>query len=240
MANIPVIEAESIQVGRAPVAPIAAVDLWPSLDPTVPFTLQSTGINNFPALTNQIGVLNSIGLQNVLGALSRIGFDCSVGGKVHAEPASDQSALNVTISAAQTLSLFCGGLVNPTSLTMNPGGGFLVGSWKLNGVPIETTSDARLKTNITPLQNSLDKILQLQGVEYDRTDYEKHEIGMVAQEVEKIIPDLVKENSEGVKILEYQNLTAVLVEAIKEQQEQINSLKQTVQELSTKLENCCP
>jgi myo-inositol-1-phosphate synthase len=62
----------------------------------------------------------------------------------------------------------------------------------------------------------------------------------VAQEVEQIIPDLVQEDSEGTKVLHYQNLTAVLVEAIKEQQEQINTLKQTVQELSTKLENCCP
>jgi flagellar biosynthesis chaperone FliJ len=63
---------------------------------------------------------------------------------------------------------------------------------------------------------------------------------MIAQEVEQVIPDLVQENTEGIKVLHYQNLTAVLVEAIKEQQEQINTLKQTVQELSTKLENCCP
>ena len=58
--------------------------------------------------------------------------------------------------------------------------------------------------------------------------------------MEKIIPELVVENSEGYKMIYYENLTAVLVEAVKEQQEQINSLKQTVQELSTKLADCCP
>lgn len=219
MAHINTIQTESIQVGLAGAPPISGVDIWPSMDPTVPFSLQVNGINNFNALTNQLGLYNGVGLLSQLGLGNLLGFGCDTGGHADAQPAFSSAAPSEDFSAAN---------------------GNLWGSWKLNGVPIETTSDARLKTNITPLQNSLDKILQLQGVEYDRTDYEKHEIGMVAQEVEKIIPDLVKENSEGVKILEYQNLTAVLVEAIKEQQEQINSLKQTVQELSTKLENCCP
>jgi hypothetical protein len=219
MSHINKIETESIQVGLAGAPPIAGVDIWPSMDPTAPFSLQTFGINNHFALTNQIGLYNGIGLQSITGLTSLLGFKSGVGGQANAEPKQDNACVAMDFASPN---------------------GNLWGSWKLNGLPIATTSDGRLKINITPLQNSLDKILQLQGVEYDRTDYEKHEIGMVAQEVEKVIPDLVKEDSEGTKILEYQNLTAVLVEAIKEQQEQINTLKQTVQELSTKLENCCP
>jgi hypothetical protein len=218
MATINTIECESIQVGLAPAPPIAGVDLWPSMDPTVPFSLQVNGINNFNALTNQIGLYNGTGLWNQLGLGNLLGFGVDVGGHVDAQPAYSSAAPSEDYSAAN---------------------GNLWGGWKLNGLPVRTTSDVRFKTNITPLQNSLDKILQLRGVEYDRTDQEKHEIGMVAQEVENVIPDLVKQDSEGIKILEYENLTAVLVEAIKEQQEQINSLKQTVQELSTKLAECC-
>ena len=219
MSYINTVETEGIQAGLAGAPALATVDVWQSLDPTKPFALQVTGINNFNALTNQIGLYNGIGLQSITGLTSLIGFKSGVGGQANAEPKQDNACVAMDFASPN---------------------GNLWGSWKLNGLPIETTSDGRLKINITPLQNSLDKILQLQGVEYDRTDYEKHEIGMVAQEVEKVIPDLVKEDSEGTKILEYQNLTAVLVEAIKEQQEQIDSLKQTVQELSTKLENCCP
>jgi hypothetical protein len=219
MAIINTIETEGLQAGLAAAPPLATVDIWQSLDPTRPFALQVTGINNFNALTNQLGLYNGVGIWSQLGLGNLLGFGIDVGGHVDAQPAYASAAVSEDFSAAN---------------------GNLWGSWKLNGVPIETTSDGRLKTNITPLQNSLDKILQLQGVEYDRTDQEKHEIGMVAQEVEKVIPDLVKENSEGIKILEYQNLTSVLVEAIKEQQEQINSLKETVQELSTKLAECCP
>jgi len=219
MSHINKIETESIQVGLAGAPPIAGVDIWPSMDPDVPFSLQTFGINNHFAFTNQIGLYNGIGLQSITGLTSLLGFKSGVGGQANAEPKQDNACVAMDFASPN---------------------GNLWGSWKLNGLPIATTSDGRLKINITPLQNSLDKILQLQGVEYDRTDYEKHEIGMVAQEVEKVIPDLVKEDSEGTKILEYQNLTAVLVEAIKEQQEQINTLKQTVKELSTKLENCCP
>lgn len=219
MAHINTVQTEAIQAGIALAPPIATTDLWPSLDPTVPFTLQSTGINNFPAITNQIGLYNGTGLWNQLGLGNLFGFGVDVGGHVDAQPAFASAAPSEDFSAAN---------------------GNLWGSWKLNNVPVETTSDIKLKINITPIENCLDKVLQLQGVEYDRIDYKKHEIGMIAQEVEKVLPDLVEENSEGIKILHYKNLTAVLVEAIKEQQEQINSLKETVQELSTKLAECCP
>ena len=218
MAHINKIETESIQVGLAGAPPIAGVDIWPSMDPTAPFSLQTFGINNHLALTNQIGLYNGIGLQSITGLSSLLGFKTGVGGQANAEPKQDHACVAMDFASPN---------------------GNLWGSWKLNGVPIATTSDIKLKTNIKPLENSLDKVLQLRGVEYDRTDYEVHQIGMIAQEVEQVIPDLVQEDSEGTKVLHYQNLTAVLVEAIKEQQEQINTLKQTVQELSTKLAECC-
>ena len=66
----------------------------------------------------------------------------------------------------------------------------------------------------------------MRGVEYDRNDMEgKHEVGLIAQEVEKIIPEVVGE-SNGLKNIAYGKLTAVLIEAIKEQQQQIEDLKQ--------------
>jgi hypothetical protein len=218
MAHINKIETESIQVGLAGAPPIAGVDIWPSMDPTAPFSLQTFGINNHLALTNQIGLYNGIGLQSITGLSSLFGFKTGVGGQANAEPAHNSAAPSFGLSSIN---------------------GNLGGTWKYNGLPIQTTSDVKLKTNIKPLENSLNKILQLRGVEYDRTDYEVHQIGMIAQEVEEVIPDLVQEDSEGTKVLHYQNLTAVLVEAIKEQQEQINTLNQTVQELSTKLAECC-
>lgn len=219
MSQINTIQTESIQVGLAAAPPIAGVDIWPSMDPTVPFSLQTFGLNNHFAITNQLGIHNGIGAHVISGLENLFGFKTGLGGQANAEPTHNSAAPSFGLSSIN---------------------GNLAGTWKYNGLPIQTTSDIKLKTNIKPLENSLNKVLQLRGVEYDRTDYEIHQIGMIAQEVEQVMPDLVQEDSEGTKVLHYQNLTAVLVEAIKEQQEQINTLKQTVQELSTKLENCCP
>lgn len=232
MANIPVIEAESIQVGRAPVAPIAGVDLWPSLDPTVPFTQQVNGINNFLALTNQIGIFNGIGLQSITGLSSLIGFKSGVGGQANAEPKQDNACVAMDFASPN---------------------GNLWGPWKKNGssICVAPCSDQKSKTNVSKLENSLDKVLNLNGVSFDwdpnvvpeRAKGESRQIGLIAQEVEKVVPEVVKDETiedQTLKSIKYENLTALLIEAIKEQQEQINSLKQTVQELSTKLENCCP
>ena len=86
-----------------------------------------------------------------------------------------------------------------------------------------TTSDARLKKDIQPLTHALDAILQLQGKTYrwkeDTTFANKQDIGLVAQEVEEIFPELVAENEQGYKGIAYSKLTAVLIEAIKEQQQ---------------------
>jgi hypothetical protein len=253
MTRLTSVETESLQVGTTVTPPIASVELWPSLDPTVPLTMQTFGVNSHVAVTNQIGIHNSIGLQNVLGFLSRFGFDTSVGGKAHAEPANEQSALNVTINAAQTLSLFCG---LGASLTLNTTEVFK------NGQPIcaPCPSDEKLKKNIQPIQSSLSKILALQGVSFNwkediwpsKAKQNPQEIGLIAQDVEKIVPEVVVEQqlipdyennpneTVTIKAVKYENLVALLIEGMKEQQEQINTLKQTVQELSTKLENCCP
>lgn len=81
-------------------------------------------------------------------------------------------------------------------------------------------SDVRLKENIQPLENSLEKILQLQGVEYDYRDKakfgEKHQIGIIAQETERIYPEVVvTDRKTGFKAVAYDHLVAPLIEAIK-------------------------
>jgi hypothetical protein len=95
---------------------------------------------------------------------------------------------------------------------------------------ITASSDERIKTNIKTIENGLDKVLQLRGVEYDRIDIQKHQIGVIAQEVEKVLPDLVLTDERGMKSVAYGNLVAVLIESIKE-------LKGEVSELRSELNN---
>lgn len=90
-------------------------------------------------------------------------------------------------------------------------------------------SDQSVKTNIRPIENVLKRIGDSRGVLYDRTDSEnKDNIGFIAQELEQTFPELVVTNEDGTKAVKYQNATAVLFEAIKEQQKQINELKELI------------
>ena len=89
-------------------------------------------------------------------------------------------------------------------------------------------SDERIKTNIKTIENALDKTLLLRGVEYNdiRIEPEKKKIGLIAQEVELIIPEVVHTDEKTtMKSIEYQCLVPLLIEAIKNQQKQINDLK---------------
>lgn len=98
------------------------------------------------------------------------------------------------------------------------------------------SSDKNLKTNITPIENALDKVLSLEGVEFDFISgancgyLKKHQIGLIAQDVKKVIPEVVGKNTDGTLGVSYQHLVAVLVEAIKEQQQEIDELKKNINE----------
>jgi len=96
------------------------------------------------------------------------------------------------------------------------------------------TSDERLKENIKPLNNSLEKILKIRGVNFDWRDGEENQIGFIAQEIEPVIPELIVGSGDDYKGVLYGNLTALLVEAIKEQQVQINTLEQRLAEIESR------
>jgi hypothetical protein len=111
----------------------------------------------------------------------------------------------------------------------------VVGNTLIQGTLTET-SDISLKENILPLENSLAKVMKLNGVSFNKkaTPTVK-EIGFIAQEVEAVIPDLVTETNEGIKTVSYSRVAAVLVETIKEQQAQIDALTDMVNLLTKKL-----
>ena len=93
-------------------------------------------------------------------------------------------------------------------------------------------SDERWKTGIRTIEKPLEKVQQLRGVTYEWKDSGDRTYGLIAQEVEKVIPELVDTDEEGYKGVGYQNMVSVLIEAVKEQQTQIDALKAKVDELS--------
>jgi hypothetical protein len=88
-------------------------------------------------------------------------------------------------------------------------------------------SDARVKTNVNTIENALEKTLALRGVTYNRTDSEdvRTKVGVIAQEIIEVLPEVVNQDNDGMYNVSYGNITALLIEAIKEQQSQIEELK---------------
>jgi hypothetical protein len=96
---------------------------------------------------------------------------------------------------------------------------------------VTPNSDIRLKENIVTIDSALDKVKALRGVYYNRIDVpEKRLIGLIAQEVEPILPEVVFDGNtkEKIKSLAYQNMVALLIEAMKEQQVMITTLQDQV------------
>ena len=92
-------------------------------------------------------------------------------------------------------------------------------------------SDKRLKENIKPIESALDKVSKLQGVTFDWIQKEdqildiKEDIGFIAQDVQKVIPELVRENDDGMLSMRHQGIAPILLEAIKELKAEIEELK---------------
>ena len=96
-------------------------------------------------------------------------------------------------------------------------------------------SDARLKENVKTLDGS--KVLQMRGVSFDRKDNGASSSGVIAQEMQKVAPELVSDD-EGTLGVAYGNLTGYLIEAIKEQQKQIDELKSQIAACNKTARNC--
>ena len=102
---------------------------------------------------------------------------------------------------------------------------------KFNSQGIQETSDARFKKNISGISNALSTVLSLEGVTYnwrteefpERSFTERMEYGVIAQQIEKYVPELVSTDEDGYKSVQYSHMVPLLLEAIKEQQDIINS-----------------
>jgi hypothetical protein len=116
-----------------------------------------------------------------------------------------------------------------------------------NEITAYYTSDIKLKENIKQIENPIAMIDQIRGVYFDWTDehitsrggedgyfVRKHDIGVIAQEIEAILPEIVATRDNGFKAVKYEKIVPLLIEAIKAQQKQIDQIQATLAELLNK------
>jgi hypothetical protein len=92
-----------------------------------------------------------------------------------------------------------------------------------------TYSDKRLKEDIRPIENALDKVMRMEGVSYSWKNDGGSSLGFIAQDLEKIVPEVVVYDTSGGAGVDYAKLTSVLVEAVKAQQVELAELKKKLQ-----------
>jgi hypothetical protein len=182
----------------------------------------AAGSNTITGLTNS-NLSGSAGISNANLANATIS-GVALGSNLNTLTFTDYliSGANYDGSTARTVSV-AGTSINTgnTLVARDASGDFTAGS--ITATQYTSTSDISLKENVSTIENALEKVLSLRGVEYDRVESGEHQIGVIAQEVEKIIPEVVYGNE--IKSVAYANIVALLIEAIKEQQKEIEELK---------------
>ena len=107
------------------------------------------------------------------------------------------------------------------------GDGFFSGI--ITAIDFNSASDAKLKKNIQPIEKPIEKVTQIQGVSFNWIKDDKPSMGVIADEIQKVLPELV--NDTDPKTVNYNGLIGLLIEVVKEQQEKIQSLEQRITKL---------
>ena len=110
-------------------------------------------------------------------------------------------------------------------------GGFYVNGTMTASGNVTAYSDEKLKDNIEPIENPIEKVKGINGVTFNRNDIEGNprQTGVIAQEVETVLPEVVETDEKGIKTVSYGNMVGLLIEAIKEQQNEIERLRAIIE-----------
>ena len=197
-----------------------------------PFGYGHGGTNRILELKNSMAVganvqshliLSSTGTSGSLGGISWAGINLS---------GEQRTGFigNIFETANQTKLSFYNrdnaGALNERFYIQGNGNAWLAGT-------LTQASDARLKTNIHPIKNALDNLSRLNGYTYNWIDKQQDndtQMGVLAQEVQKVYPDLVKTNASGNLSVNYSGLIPVLIEAIKDLQKQIDDQRKLIEQ----------
>jgi hypothetical protein len=173
----------------------------------------------------------------------RSNFDNYGGGGVWVSDDGDLCDLNdgyLALRASYGLRIHTGNRGGGATIALRYDGQIIASN---NIIAYGSPSDRRLKDNVIPLENSLEKIMKMRGVEFDwregTDEYEttglRHDIGFIAQEVEDIVPDLVREGADGYLAIRDRGIPALLLEAIKELKNELDETKKELKELKEKM-----
>ena len=222
-------------------------------------TVSTNATNGAVVVTGGVGIggaVNITGNENLAGVLSVTNSTSSssastgavvvtggvgIGGDLNLTGNENLAGILHVTNTTQSTSTSTGSIITNGGLAVEKDV-YIGGNVNINGSIITQgefgVSDQTLKTDVLPIDNALNKILNINGVYFNWIDKEKyndrHQVGFIAQNIENVIPELVLEMDNGIKTVNYSQMVAVLVEAVKEQNNIINQLKNDVELLKQK------
>ena len=198
--------------------------------------------NEFIAATGNTVVLNEPATLGDVVDIIEIATNVGPSGPVGPKGETTLAGVTETSESITHFPMFVTGIgstvpyINTTSnyFSFVPSSGtLLVNQLNVSGVATATdfnsTSDINLKNNIKSIDDPLAKILKINGVSFNWKQTGGSSAGVIAQDVEKVLPEIVNEGYDGFKTLNYNGLIGLLIEGMKKQQEQINILKEEIQ-----------
>jgi len=208
LASLLVVNDETRNIGIGTTNPIAKLHV--SGDVRVSGVVTATTFVG--ALTGTASSTTNI--PNLTGAITSVNTTTSLGSFTSAQLATaltDETGTGSVVLSASP------------SFTGTVGAAAITATGDIAAANFNSTSDISLKGNIQTIVNPLDKITKLNGVTFNWKENQKPSIGVIAQELEKVLPELVTQGD--VKSVNYNGLIGVLIEAVKEQQKQIEELR---------------
>ena len=192
------------------------------------------GASGVQGASGSTGLTGATGIQGIQGASGSTGLTGATGpsginGASGAGPAiTNDTSTNASyypVMYSTTSGSPAASYVSSTKLYFNPSTG------TINATVFNSLSDISFKDNIQTVIRSVDIVKQLNGVSYNWKDNGKKSYGVIAQEIEKILPDLIDTSENGTKSVNYNGIIAFLINAIKEQQTQIDDINKKLNNL---------
>jgi hypothetical protein len=177
--------------------------------------VSSTKLNFRPSTGNLFSIISSS--QNVI-------TNNVVTGTINASERITSS--NVVTNNVVTVTLNASGVITSSNVvTNNVVTGTVTASGLIQAQDFNSTSDITLKENIVQIDNPLNILENLTGIKFNWKNTQEVSYGLSAQEVEKILPDIVKTRESGLKGVNYLNIIAILIESVKELKKEIEDIK---------------
>ena len=184
------------------------------------------GSSSFTANSTAIVVADPLTANGSTGTAGHVLFSNGSSGSPYWSSPTGATVTDDTVTngsryilfANQTSGSISSSFVSSTNLIFNPSTG------TLTSTVVTASSDERLKTNIETIPNPLESLSKLRGVSFKRIDTGMEDYGVIAQEIESVMPHAVHENVDGFKSVSYNSIIGFLIEAIKDQQKQIDSI----------------